>query len=240
MSVPNSLNVNSIHLQFLEPLTKWRILDLKGLRDEIDYPSHRSVFEKTIRRLEKANVLKSFKDPWSNRKFVYLSQMGEKLVNDSGSPLSICEETIVHDAKVSQVTRIMMERRFFKEVTIEHQLSGKKNKGQQPDALILGSKDGTDFTMAFELELSKKSKDRIKTKIRGYLESGYYNYVFYMFCSSSIMKNYKGFIEEEFGKEAFRKLMFFWNPTILSRKLDLNKGNGYFKSKEVRFDEIFK
>ena len=219
-------------------MAKWRILDLKGLREEIDYPSHPSVFEKTIRRLEKAHIIKSFKDPWTNRKFIYLSDVGEKLVNDTGSPLAVSEETMLHDAKVAQFTRLLMERLTFTDVKLEHEI-GERNSSWLPDAMLWGEKGGVKFTMAFELELTRKSKNRIREKIKKYLSSNYYDYAFYLFCSENVMKSYQQFITTEFGEDAFKKLLLFWNPSLMSRKMNINSGRGYFKSKEVNFNDIF-
>lgn len=238
MSVPNYLNINSIHLQFLAPLAKWRILDLKSLREEVDYPLHPDGFAKNIRKLEKAQVLRSFQDPWSRKKYIYLSSEGEKLVNDTGKPLSISEETIVHDAKVAQFVRLMLERSTINEAILEHEING-KGLGQQPDAVLFGEKKGVKFSMAFELEFTRKSKARIKEKVSKYISSSYYDYVLYLFCSKNVFNSYQTTIRENFGEDAFRKVMLFWNPTLMSRKIDLNSGGGQFKSKEVSFEELF-
>jgi len=238
MASPDFLNINSMHLQFLTPLNKWRILDLKNLREEIDYPLHPSGFEKTIRRLEKAKILGSFRDPWSRRKFVYLSENGEMLVNDSGRKIALSNETFLHDAKVSEFTKKLLETTFFTDVILEHQIR-EVGKGEVPDARLTGERKGVAFSMAFELEITRKSKDRIKAKINRYLQSDYYDYVLYLFCSKPIWEGYRRFIQEEFGERGFQKVMLFWNPTILSKKIDPNEGIGYFKSKEVKFDELF-
>ena len=238
MSMPNFLNVNSIHLHFLAPLSKWRILDLKSLREEADYPLHPDGFAKNIRKLEKAQILKSFKDPWSRRKYIYLTPTGEKLVNDSGRPSSLSEETIVHDAKVSQIVRLLLERSTFQKVELEHEIKS-GDIAKLPDSILYGKKGGVDFTMAFELEFTRKSKERIKDKIGKYLGSGYYDYVLYMFCSENVFKSYKNTIGENFGEQAFKKVMLFWNPTLMSKRIDLHSGGGYFKNKEVSFVELF-
>ena len=232
------LNVNSIHLQFLSPLLKWRILGLKELREEINYPSHPTVFEKLIRRLERAQVINSFRDPWSNQKFIFLSDAGGRILGAGESHLKVTEETMLHDAKVAQFTRLLINRETFYEAKLEHDLSG-NNLTWQPDSILWGKKKGKRFTMAFELELTRKSKSRIREKIRKYLTSTYYDYVLYLFCSENVMRSYQSFILEEFGDEAFKKVLLFWNPSILSRNLDLTQGVGFFKSQEVSFNDIF-
>ncbi len=231
------LKINSIHLSYLTPLSKWKILDLKEMREEIDYPSHSTTFSRVIRRLEKAMVVKSFKDPYSKKKFVFLTEHGEKLVSSSSKSLSISDETMLHDAKVSQVSRMLLKRMYIESVLLEHEI-GEKFKSQLPDALIQGRKKDVPFNIALELELTRKSRNRILDKVRKYINSSYYDYVLYLFPTENIYKSYKSHIEEEFGKEAFERVILIWNNSLLSKSLNLDWGKGYFKSKEVSFDDV--
>jgi hypothetical protein len=238
MSKLELININSIHLNFLSPLTKWKILDLKSLREESEYPSHPSNFEKLIRRLEKSKVLKSFKDPWSNRKFVYLSHHGLGLVG-SEQKASLSSDSATHDAKVTQITRLLLEKAPFKDSQIAPFIN-MGEQGPEPDAILNGHQKNKLFRMAFELEINKKSQERIKSKISYYLKSGYYDYIFYMFCHKNIYQNYKNFIVDTFGKDrAYNKIMLFYNPTIFSRKIDLAQSQGICGHKEVSLDELF-
>jgi hypothetical protein len=231
---------NSIHLQMVTPLMKWRIMDVSSLRNNIFKDSNKRSFLRIIKNLERAKVLLSYIDPWTSKKFVYLSKHGESFLPEAKNNISISTETMHHDSKVSLYAQRLLELSCFDEVTLEHQIAHSKSfRGSLPDAVIDGMKNDSKFKMAFELELTRKSKDRIRTKIASYLESNHYDYVLYVFCKEELMKSYIKIIVEKFGEDAFRKLVFFYNPTIFSEKIDLKQGYGYFKSKTIKFNELF-
>ena len=230
------LNINALHLNFLRPLESWRILDLKNLREECDYVYCARSFERVIAKLQKCNVLNSFKDPLSNKKFVYLTSLGEKLVGTKNGELN--EETMFHDSRVSQVVRELLKRECFTEFKLEHQI-GSRSMAFVPDAKLTGFKKGTTFKVAFELELTRKTKERVKSKVGHYLGNSYYDYIMYMFCNKGVMKSYKKTIEDEFGIDAFKRVILFTNESIMTRKIKLNESFGYFKNREVCIEELF-
>jgi hypothetical protein len=232
MTKLDMLQINSIHLNFLSPLNKWKILDLKSLREESEYPSHPRNFEKLISRLEKIKILKSFKDPWSNRKFVYLSHHGLGLVGSDSKDL-LTSESASHDAKVTQLVRVLLERECVQSAEIAPVMS-QNNQVTRPDAILKAKVNGKNVRIALELELVQKSKVRIKSKINYYLNSDYYDHVIYMFCQKNIYQNYKRYIESEFmNVKNLGKLKLFENPTIFSRQTDLEKSQGTNFKEEI-------
>jgi hypothetical protein len=237
LSKESLININSLHLDFLKPLTDWRILDMQSLREECDYRYHTTSFEKLIRRLERSNIVKSFKDPLNNRKFIYLSTLGENLIG-AKRKTSISEETMFHDSRVTLITRELLERSCFQRSELEHQI-GNSSMAFVPDAALIGEKNGVSFKLAFELELTRKSKDRIKSKLSHYLGNDYYNYIFYMFCNEGVMQSYLKNIEENFNDDALSRVILMTNKTIMSRKMKLSESFGYFKKKEVCIDDLF-
>ena len=63
-------------LNYLYPLNKWRFLDLEALFEESQYPGSLSGFRKMILRLEKKEMLQSFRSGRFGRKYVYLTKKG--------------------------------------------------------------------------------------------------------------------------------------------------------------------
>jgi hypothetical protein len=159
-------------------------------------------------------------------------------VGDPKKALLINEETMLHDAKVVQFTRAMLERTCVNKIIPEH-LINENRLTKTPDALIEGVKGGQSFSMAFELEITRKSKERICEKMDHYLSSDFYDYVFYLFCSQGVLKSYKNLITEKYGDNALEKIMLFYNPSLMSRKLDINETRGFFKAEEVSFNDLF-
>ncbi len=166
----NILQVNSLKLECLRPLGKWRILDLKSLMELLEGQTNYWSLQKTLKRLEKAKVIQSFRDPWTGKKMIYLEGLGNNLL---GLEKKTCinNETLLHDSKVSIIVRQMLQFATLKEALLEHELSKKLFcvGDLSPDALLKGEKNGKKFTMAFELELTRKSNERVLAKAKHYL-----------------------------------------------------------------------
>lgn len=221
----------------MEPLSKWRILDLNSIKEEINYFHTKDNLCKTVRKLESFGLIKSFKDPFTNRKFIYLTKSGESFVNPPGITSGICHETVFHDAKVSEILRELLKKDCFNEAIIEHHLPGDSSP-YRPDALIRGQFNNP-FRMAFELELTQKSKYRILKRFNHYLESEAYEYVIYLFPRNRLLATYYTILEENFPEEAKRKIILCHNETILGKKFDPSRGYVRFKNREGAFHDFF-
>jgi hypothetical protein len=235
--------VHAEKLRYLTPLKKWRLMDLKTLMTEGDYPGSPSGFRKFIINLERKGVISSHVDLTSQRKFVYFTKDGEL---QSGAPENLPAvnlETFDHDSRLSMLGRCFYERDSIDEVELEHELTGTKKIGERnrhiPDGILKGKRNGVRFSMALELEISRKSKKRYLEKIRHYLNSSVYDYVLYFFAYEGIMKSYKESMMEEFGKEAFEKVMLALNENITKPTFQFSETSIYLKNKEVLIDELF-
>lgn len=236
----NILQVNSLKLEALRPLGKWRILDLNSLVELSEVPIGYWNLHKIIRRFEKAKVLHSYKDPWTRRKMVYLEGLGHGLLGVEKNT-TINNETLLHDSKVSHILRAMLQKGIFNEVLLEHELSKKLFLSGElsPDALMKGEKKGKAFSMAFELELTRKAHERALSKAKHYLNLQLVDYVLYQFCSEGLFQSYKKLFSEKLPEGWNNKLMLFVNTSLMSSSFALESGRGHFKNKEVHFDEIF-
>jgi len=71
------MQVNSKMLEILRPLSKWRFLGLKELQELASFPVSYWHIQRVVARFEKAKILKSFRDPWTSKKLVYLENLGK-------------------------------------------------------------------------------------------------------------------------------------------------------------------
>lgn len=232
--------IDGSQLNYLYPLKKWRLLDLNSLQSESQYPGTYSGFKKFIRRLESKEVIKSFRLGQSRRKYVYLTKRGSAQVGLDSASLNISTETLVHDIKVAQICRSLLDFRAIKKVELEHEIILDKGKNQYtPDALIYFENKGDSFKMAFELELTRKSTDKYLEKIGHYLKSRYYDYALYFFNSKGVMDSYKKHVLSVHGSEAFNKLLLALNINLNKKNPNFEESIVFFMGKEVELKDIF-
>lgn len=230
-------------IQYFMPLKKWRLMDLDSLRRAGNYPGSMRGFRKLISSLEQKGVLQSTKDNHSTRKYVYLTRDGGAHLGLKDSFESVSLNNFDHDSRLASFARSLLSFEIIEDVELDHSLiSGKKIGARNrfiPDGLIHGKKNGNSFDMAFELELTLKSKDRYMAKIEHYLDTTVYDYALYIFYLESVRDCYKKEILKHFGKEAFEKIILGLNTNLLERSYRVEDTSLYFKSKEMRIDEVF-
>lgn len=234
---------NGIHLSYIFPLKNWRILDLQSAFELSKFPGSFSSFKRIILNLENKNIIKSFQDPYSLKKYFHLTQSGEMQVGAKEGMPAVADDTRLHDCKAIDICKSMLRFPTVKSVELEHQLVDRSNFKNTykicPDGLICGERKGTKFKMAFELELTRKSRAKYMAKIEQYLQSSVYDYVFYFFHNLGVLESYKESINESHGEKAFDKIMLGHNATFLSRAFDFTKTKIIFQNKEVDIEELF-
>ncbi|HAZ13906.1 MAG: hypothetical protein A2X86_13015 [Bdellovibrionales bacterium GWA2_49_15] len=234
---------NGIHLSYILPLKNWRILDLQSIFELSKFPGNFKAFKRIILNLESKNVIKSFQDPYSKRKYLHLTQDGETHVGAKEGQISVADETRLHDCKAIEICKAMLKLQTVKNIELEHQLANRSNFKTTyrvcPDALIYGERKGSKFKMAFELELTQKTKAKYIPKIDQYLESSAYDYALYFFHNPGVLESYKDNIREAHGDKAFGKIMLAHNSTLLSKTFEFIKTKIYFQNKEVDIEELF-
>lgn len=238
------VNLNSLHLNYLTPLLKWRVMDLESLRKECFRATKYKNFHRIIRNLEKEKILQGYRDPHSRKKFVYLSSIGEGHLSLKENPTAISSETLMHDLKVSEITRSLQNEGWVDEVELEHQIHDKRNFKSTyniiPDAILYLEKKGHRYKIAFELELTRKSNQRLSEKMQQYESSNFYHYVMYFFPSLSLMQKYIAQAEEKIGKARMEKFMFFFQPDLSSGQYVPESIKGIYQDREITLAEVLK
>jgi hypothetical protein len=239
-----NINLNSLHLNYLTPLLKWRVLDINSLRKEcLNAPKYHN-FCRVIRNLEKEKILEGYRDPHSRKKFVFFSSSGERLLSPKENPTAISNETVIHDLKVSEITHYLYDNNLVDDVELEHEINDKRNFKTIykiiPDAILYLEKKGHKFKIAFELELTRKSNQRITEKMKQYEDSTFYSYVMYLFPTEKMMKTYYEQAKAELGKDSMGKFMFFYHPEISSGIHKPEDIRGVFQEKQISLYEVLK
>jgi len=238
------MNLNSLHLNYLTPLLKWRVMDLESLRKECFRATNYKNFHRIVRNLEKEKILEGYRDPHSRKKFVFLGPFGEGQLSLNENPTAITNETLLHDLKASEITRSFLNDGWIDEVELEHQIHDKRNFKLTykiiPDAILYLEKKGHKFNIAFELELTRKSNQRLIEKMKQYESSSYYHYVMYLFPTRNLMEKYVTQAEEKLGQECMNKFMFFFHPQLSSGHHKLEDIKGVSQGKEINLADVFK
>ncbi len=239
----NFIHLNSTYLNYLTPLLKWRVMDLESLRQESASELKYKNFHRIIRGLEKQNILEGYRDPFTRKKYVYLSNFGEKELGLQDNPCAVSRGTLIHDIKVSEIAKDFLERGWCTQVELEHELNDKRNFKTSykiiPDALLHGQKNGVNFKMAMELELTRKNNQRVVEKARQYSNSTYYNYVMYIFSKKNLMEKYMAILNEALGKDGLLKFMFFSSNNLTGNMKSFDGLEGVFKDEKTSIKKLF-
>lgn len=224
---------NSLHLTYLEPLRKWKILDLKGLLDKSSYPSSYKSFSKLILKLEKKGLVGSLYDPFTAKKYVFLDEKGNQYIgvkDHTKFPIN----TFVHDSKVIDLIQWFMKLDFCDDFKLSYELTS----FHVPDAILIRFVDENWPTtkMAFELELTQKSIGRFLDKMRWYVETSYYETVIYYFQNKNVLLTYKREFKKTYGEKYLGKFLFLLNEQLFSKNYDFDKTLFHTKSgwKEIK------
>lgn len=240
----NSYNyIDGMYLNYLQPLKKWRILDVENLRSELPTNPKYSNFCRVLRRLESQKILKLYKDPLSKKKYVYLTEFGEDKIGIDSIQSSISEGTLLHDLKVSEFVRSLSINSDQVETKLEHELKLNKSFNSKfniiPDAVFFKENDGIRSSIAFELEISKKSTDRILGKLSDYISSKQYDIVLYVFGNINLMNSYYQKINNHFKQDVSERVIFYLWDKLQIDNINFNQNSGIFNNKKVSLKEIF-
>ena len=237
------IHLNSVHLNYLEPLLKWRVLDLESLRKEsYRAPTYKN-FQRIIRSLEKQKILEGYRDPFNRKKYVYLSSFGEGKLALDENPTALSKDTLIHDIKVTEIAKAMLEEGWILDADLEHRINDKRNfrtiYNIIPDAVLHGCKAGVNYKIAMELELSRKNNQRIVEKVAQYLQGSQFNYVLYLFPKKSLLEKYVEVIKEKLGDNGLERLMFFYDDRLTAETSKIGEWDGIFKGRKLKLRELF-
>ena len=223
---------------YIEPLAKWKILNLENLHIAAWRKTSPSNFYKTFGRIKENGLVEDFQDNYSQRKYVYLSKKGrEALGINYLIPLN--KESLIHDSFSSENAFHFKDFPFTKEVLVDHEILQRYPLiGHRPDALVFGYHK-KDFCMAMEMELTIKSKERILETFSYYHESGFFNNVLYIFGQERVYETYIRALENEGAHLNKSKFLFLYMKSMYRRYYDTFNSPCYHNGQTTTLGELF-
>lgn len=151
-----------------------------------------------LRILEKAKTIRRIGGLESGQYLWFLSTKGAELIGRSAIKSNWNKNLLDHDHKLLCLRLLMEEHFSISKWTGEHELrhialakygvQGIKNK-LIPDSIFMTFCEGKMKAHALELELTLKSKDRIRSVLRRYLEKSGLTCIFYVSATQNILRS---------------------------------------------------
>lgn len=217
-----------VQVNSLMPLKEWRVLSLLNLYELSNYPAKYSAFVKMIHNLEKKNLINSFRDPRFKRKYVYLTKEGNLETGGEVKSPEISQNSLAHDSKVSEIVLELFQNNLCRNFMLEHEID---SVGMRPDAFLYGEKKEQQFQIAFELEITRKTKSKLIPKLQSYIDSDKHDLVLYYFSKQGVLDSYRNFIKKEFGSAGESKFAYALDQNLWSEELELGRVEVTYKGK---------
>jgi hypothetical protein len=231
--------INPRHLDILSPLVRWKILSLQDLYIESKFKKGLAGLYKAVQRLERDELLHSFRDSWSKEKFLYLGQRSHELLGLSDNQ-RINPEQKFHDALTVKITKSFLDKRWAKEAKLDFEMRETLNRYDYiPDAALFSKSEGYDFCLGLELELTQKTKERILSKLQFYSKSDRFNHVLFIFYREGVCRAYQQLIQLNIPKELHKKFIFVLKEDLSLKEFDLEEAQTFFDGKEFILKELF-
>lgn len=232
--------ISPSYFDILSPLRKWKILSIKSLKEEAGHIGTRSGFYKIVSKLEQNLLIDSFINAWSNEKFVYLGPKGLKALGIEKSALHINRDLRFHDSLVTKVARYFEKLSVINEVFLDFEVRESFPLLERvPDCLVTGQLHGP-FHMAIEVELTQKSKERMREIFRTYSDSKVVNQVLYIMDKKSIRDAYLRILDELGSEINQNKFLFLYAPNLSKQKEELINESVIFKNQQTTLKELFR
>jgi hypothetical protein len=221
------------YMVILEEVGRWKIIGMKKLYNSLNLESSYSIFCRQVRKLEVEGLLRSIVG-MRKRKYLTLTKSGSKLA-PYNAQFEESDAELNHDLIVSNV---VMELNKFETLGDGHVVHDFHFLEVEADGLIYINKDGLKASMAIEVELTQKSKDRISRKLVAYNRASCINYCFYVFNKRSVFEAYKRELENKI--ESVRaKILLFLDENLSIGQFNYRGKLCYFKGNEKTFEHIF-
>ncbi|HXH74378.1 MAG TPA: hypothetical protein VNJ08_05410 [Bacteriovoracaceae bacterium] len=230
----------------LREVIRWRAVPLFLLQDLSGYSGTKTSFCRVIRNLEAKGLLKA--GHFSGMaKVVYPTAELAAITKSKG--ILIQEESLSHEAMVTLVCCELLTWEVFKGSKLPHEVSGRgldEGVRRLPDAVLEGTNMGRPFKLALEMEISRKSKIRVKNKIEDYLNNNVFEYVLYLFNDRGTYEGYKRILLEVMtGKDVKKsqqaeiRFMFGFKPKFISHNCRLQDIELFYRGKLTSLESVF-
>jgi hypothetical protein len=220
---------------------KWKILPLKYYDTFIENPKSRTSTYRLIEGMVKDGFANYVRVRNSNYKIILPSKNLADYLK-----ISVNLEQFDHDRVVSYVAAGFLKTPAFRysDPVFEHE-GDKFNFGLIPDVILSGKspKTGDEFKLAVEVEISRKSFDKIDKKIIRYIQDNHYDVVIYVFLSQELFDVFKKRLSQNenqnFRDVALSKIALVLVEDYLKFPEKIFESKCFFNSKEGVLGDFF-
>ncbi len=179
-------------------LKKYELLSTAMIEELIFTGVRKTTILKRLRILEKDKLIYRFQNTTSQIYLWSINDLGAKKIGIEANKNSWNKNTLEHDLKLINF-RLSMERlglvqnwtteQEIKSMVFKNHSREEAKKKLIPDGLFISSKETQNKSVAVELEMTLKDKNRIKEVLKNYLEKKDLSYVWYVSPYKSILKS---------------------------------------------------
>ncbi len=224
---------HGVYEDIINILGKWKVIDMKGLKDFCNYDVKYHNLLKKVRTLESHGLIKSVllgrKD-----KHIYLTNKGLKLTSYDLT-YEICDENLTHDLVVGRVLRELLTYPSFRDGRMFHQIIV---DDIYPDAQIDGKKNSQNYSVALEVELTQKSEVRVKEKFRRYAKDNSFTYAMFISNKEGLYRAYKRYLSE-MNPDIQEAVIILFDKSLSTTKFNYQASNCFYMGKERSFNFLF-
>lgn len=221
------------YIDIINAVGKWKVVDLKSLSEVCNYKLNYSNLRKKVKKLENTGLIKSV-NLGRKRKHIYLTNSGIKFTQFDKT-YELTDESLNHDVITGNVLRELLEFPSFFNGRMFHEID---DNGLAPDAALSGNKNGKEYELAIEVELTQKSSTRVKSKYSRYHRSKSFDYCLFITNKAGLFRSYGRFLEEMKGGVQ-EKIIILYSPDMTPCKFSYLEASCFFRGKEQSFKEVF-
>ncbi len=225
-----------IHFNILKEIQKWKVVDTKSLKTFTNYQGNEQFLRQILYRMEKKGYIKSIHTVWGKQKSYILDSNGFALLGATRiyEP-DLKNEPLGHHAICTRVMSDLLSLPTIHGAKAESEL--KSETGILPDASFYGEKNGIPFKVAVEVELTKKSKQRIQDKLKIYATTQVYGFVLYLFPTHKMKNEWREIIEKNLRLDQQKRFLLFSFEHTKAK--NFQNAIGFYQGKEHFLKDIF-
>ncbi|MCP4912365.1 MAG: hypothetical protein GY909_04545 [Oligoflexia bacterium] len=222
---------NSREIEILNEIGRLKVVSIKELYSVINSKMHYSTLCRIVNRLFQSNLIKKIKGGFK-KDYVFLTNRGG-LVSSYNSQYDESEDELFHDMVSSFVLLRLLEFKNFESGSLNFDTGSYLSDGE-----LNCIKKGQNYKMALEVELTQKSKRRVESKFKYYLNTKNFDYVLYVFNKRSTFESYKRTLSK-LKSEYHEKLILLLDKSLSPELFDYRNSEINFKNRSWNFEELF-
>jgi len=225
--------LEGVYLELLNIIAQWKIIDMPTLQELCSFKMKLPNFLNKVRLLERDGYIKGTL-LGRKHKYVYLSDKGIKHTPYDHS-YEIGDESFMHDLITGKVLRELLTFSNFKNGRMFHQIS---EEGVFPDAMIEAERNGRQYTLAIEVELTQKASNRVKEKFARYTTDKRFNFCLYITNKAQLYRAYQHYLQE-MSVSVREKIVLLLDKNLSAKNFNFLDSECFYLKNGLKFVELF-